>query len=160
MTTDLLAGKLTIVDETNAENQTTELVTATKGGRVLSVQHSKACKVICLVDGEYVLLDALVDPYGTATLADEGVSQYNFAIPVGVTKITVVLFGDGDGDGMLDANDRNLLIQAMKGEVTLTAMQKLLLDIDGSGEINSADTVLLARALLEAGHDAYQALEW
>ena len=39
-------------------------------------------------------------------------------------------------------------------------MQKLLLDIDGSGEINSADTVLLARALLEAGHDAYQALEW
>ena len=161
MTDDLLTGKLTIVDNTYGENQTTELVTAAMGGRVLSVQHTRVCKVLYKdANGNFVLLDALVDPYGAATMADEDVSQYNFAIPKDATQITVVLAGDADGDGSVGEADLEILSQALLGEVVLTDLQKLVLDFSENGVVNSADKMLLARALLDPSHAAYKALDW
>ena len=138
---------------------TNQLVTVTQRGvntttsvmgRAVTVTHTQACILVYEVDGVTSVAYAI----------DNGDGTYNFALPANVSKATVVLLGDGDGDGTLDSADRDLLIQAMKGEMTLDAVQQLALDINRSGEINSADTVLLVRALLATDHDAYQALAW
>lgn len=119
-------------------------------GRAVTVTHTQSCILVYEVDGVTSVAYAI----------DNGDGTYNFALPANVSEATLVLFGDGDGDGTLDADDQTLLARAMRGEVTLTAIQQLALDINRSGEINSADTVLLARAMLDPDHKAYQALVW
>ena len=104
-----------------------------------------------LVDGKYVVIPA----------RDNGDGTYSFVVPQGVDKVTMVLKGDANCDGKLDAEDMKLLSEAlMPGADELDALAALALDVNCNGELNSADKTLLAQALLAPDHKAYKALAW
>ena len=71
--------------------------------------------------------------------------------------------GDLDFDGDVDADDlavleAGLLPANYAGSCELSSEQKQRADINGDGEINSADRVLLARSLLDKEHPLYRPL--
>lgn len=140
MTNDLVTPSLA---NKTIENKTSDnTVTATVLGRVMTVQSRQACWVLCKVGDVYRLVEARVNPYATATAAEETVSEYNFVIPKDATELKIVLAGDVNMDGAVNAAD----VSALSGD--LSDMQTALADINGSGEVNSADKILLALALL------------
>ena len=120
-------------------------------GRVVTVKNSLACNLGYLVDGKYVVIPA----------RDNGDGTYSFVVPQDVSEVTLVLKGDANYDGKLDAEDMKLLSEAlMPGADELDALAALALDINSNGELNSADKTLLARALLASDHKDYKALAW
>ena len=71
--------------------------------------------------------------------------------------------GDLDFDGDVDADDLAILKAGLlpanyAGSCELSSEQKQRADINGDGEINSADRVLLARSLLDKEHPLYRPL--
>ncbi len=141
MTNDLVTPGL---ENKTIENKTSDnTVTATVLGRVMTVQSSKACWVLCLVDGKYQLVEAWVNPYATVSAAEDPVSEYNFIIPQGATAVQIVLAGDINLDGQVNGED----VHWKSG--SLTDMQKALADINGNGVVNVVDKILLALAMRE-----------
>ena len=155
--TNNLLTNVTIVNNTKAEI-VTEVI-----GRVLTVKHTAACKVLYKNEhGKYVLADAMVNPYGTSTFASNGASEYNFAIEKGAKEIQIVLAGDLNFDGVVNEADEKLLADALNpnSNTKLSELQALVADLDGDGEITIADRAILARCKLENDHPMYKELEW
>ena len=154
--TNNLLTNVTIANEIKAE--IVEVI-----GRVLTVKHTAACKVLYKNEhGEYVLADAMVNPYGTSTFASNGASEYNFAIKKGATEIQIVLAGDLNFDGVVNEADEKLLADALNpnSDTELSELQALVADLDGDGEITIADRAILVRCKLENDHPMYKELEW
>ena len=111
-------------------------------GRVMTVQSSQSCWVLYKVGDIYQRVEAQVNPYATATADEDTVSEYNFVIPQGAANVTIVLAGDVNMDGTVDAQD-------------VSAVVANRVDINGNGVVNGADKILLALALL-----GYKSLTW
>ena len=157
----LIMNLLESEDNKIANNTKAEIVEVI--GRVLTVKHTAACKVLYKnEDGEYVLADAMVNPYGTSTFASNGASEYNFAIEKGAKEIQIVLAGDLNFDGVVNEADEKLLADALNpnSNTKLSDLQALVADLDGDGEITIADRAILARCKLENDHPMYKELEW
>ena len=122
-------------------------------GKVVIVNSQWACRV--------AYWDAETQRYVTlsGTMIDK--DSYSFAAPDGVTELVVVVIGDMDKDGDLDATDNQKLAAALlAGDNLEDDLMMLVMDVNGNGKINSADRTLIARALLESTHDAYKPFAW
>ncbi len=143
---DLLTDKITITDKTAKEGETSKITTEILG-RVMTITHDVACKVIYKNSAdEYVLLDAMVNPYATKTLADGTASEYNFAIPAEATEVQIILAGDANCDGNVDETDVNYLKSGLLGTSKVDAIAALLADVNGDGEFSIADVARLNAA--------------
>ena len=139
--------------EVTASND--EVITETENytvvGRVVTVEHTSACKVGYLDDGKYVAVEAVANGDGT----------YNYLVPSTVTQVTVVVAGDVDSDGDVDANDRNLIAASLKPNANaLDNVATFAADANGNGKVNSADRILIARSLLDPSNLLYAPLCW
>ena len=66
-----------------------------------------------------------------------------------VTRMVMVLiFGDGNGDGVLSPTDALMVYQVVAGKISLTAEQKQALDMNGDGKVDGADAQLIMKAYL------------
>ncbi len=131
-------------------------------GRVVTLTHTAACKVAYKNDaGEYVMIDAMVNPYQTAVAeGEETAVQYNFAIPTDATEVKIILSGDVDADGAIDTDDTSAIYSTVLGK-TEGALNEgdnvvmTLADVNGDGKITTADV-----ALLNAARLGKKDLEW
>ncbi|TET38436.1 MAG: DNRLRE domain-containing protein [Planctomycetota bacterium] len=67
-----------------------------------------------------------------------------------VTRHGRYVVGDGDGNGVVDPADALLAARAEHGLVSLSASQKILLDVDGSGKVNVLDSLIICK--MAKGH--------
>ena len=114
-------------------------------GKVVTVEVDTAVPV-CKVgykDGEkYVTIEATLNADGT----------YNFAAPAEATDIKIVILGDADGSGTVDATD----IAALKNEILekteagvpdVDEAGMLAGDVNGDGKVTALDLALINAAL-------------
>lgn len=124
----------------------------------LTVTYSMPCAVAYTTDGvTYTRIKA--------TTGSDGSYVYDMSeIPAGA-KISVVVKGDVNGDGVVGVADkmlvaRSLLLTSHPAYRALTGTEVYAADLDGNGTVVLADKMLLARSLLLPSHAAYQALTW
>ena len=119
---------------------------------------------VCMViitndDGEtYSVVPALVVNW------DENKYKFEFEMNDEV-EIKVAVKGDGDLDGEVTSGDSNLINRSLISASlmpsrSLTALERVLLDIDGDGEITSGDSNLINRSLISKELRPYLAIEW
>lgn len=130
-------------------------VTYSAEEQIVTVTHSSACRVGYLKDGEYVTLTACQNPDGS----------YSFEVPEDVKSVLLIVIGDVDFDGDLDAEDnaviaRSLLPSSSDAYVPMGAEQCFAADVNGNGEINSADKILIARSYLDTTHPLHLPISW
>ena len=124
----------------------------------LTVTYSLPCAVAYTTDGvKYTRIKA--------TSGSDGSYVYNLADLPADAKISVVVKGDVNGDGVVGVADkmlvaRSLLLTSHPAYRALTGTEVYAADLDGSGTVVLADKMLLARSLLLPGHAAYKALTW
>lgn len=124
----------------------------------LTVTYSLPCAVAYTTDGvKYTRIKA--------TSGSDGSYVYNLADIPADAKISVVVKGDVNGDGVVGVADkmlvaRSLLLTSHPAYRALTGTEVYAADLDGSGTVVLADKMLLARSLLLPGHAAYKALTW
>jgi len=129
----------------------------TVDGQVVTVTNdNKPCKV-----GYW---DAAQNKYVAIAAVASG-NSYTFTAPAGVTEVILVIKGDIDGTGLVNAADkltlaRSLLPTSHNAYAALTAEQEFAANIDGVGTANAADKLTMARSLLPTSHNAYAALVW
>ena len=119
----------------------------------MTVTHTMVCKVAYKnAAGEYVILEAMINPYATSTVDGDGAMQYNFAIPADAKEVKIVLAGDITGDGSIDTSDVSKINATLLGKEggieESDAMAIALADVNGDGKITTADIVLLNAARL------------
>jgi len=138
-----------LVSEEIIKNETkTEVVTEIIG-RVLSVKAAVTCKVAYLKDGKYHVIEAKVNPYAVSTFATEAESEYIFAIPKGATEVKIIMAGDLDGNGKIEADDVTKLQQFILGKSeALTKEQEIACDVNGDGKFTAVDLALINAARL------------
>ena len=95
--------------------------------------------------------------------ADEG--SYVFTVGEHMDKVHLVVKGDITGDGEMNQEDltaltKYLLDVADGKDAELSAIAAFIADVNGDGEITSADRVLLARSLLAPTHPLYRPYTW
>ena len=130
-------------------------VTYAVNSRVVTVTHTAACKVGYLVDGAYVAIAANANSDGS----------YSFTVPDDAKNILIVVKGDVNGNGSVNATDKAFVARSMlstthQAYLTLTNVQIFAADVNGNGSINATDKSNLARSLLLTSHKAYLALTW
>ena len=101
----------------------------TVNGNVVTVDYDLACKVGYLDGGKYVAIAASANGDGT----------YSFTVPTGVTSIIVVVSGDVNGDGTVNAGDYGRLNALLQGKITLTAEQDFAANTNGDTTVNAGD---------------------
>ena len=126
----------------NIDVEASEKLSYTVDGMVVTVKYDFACKVGYLVNDSYVEIPAVANADGS----------YSFTAPEGVTKVLLVVIGDVDGNGILEAADNVLLGKALlpatyEDHVELNEKQIFAADVNSNGKLNSADKTLIARAL-------------
>ena len=86
---------------------------------------------------------------GTATLVlyrQNGVAEHDWIAKLDVTvEGPAVVYGDVNGDTLINAGDMVLIARSIAGTYTLTANQQLAADVNGDTIINAGDMVLIAR---------------
>ena len=123
-------------------------------GQVVTVTYDKPCKVGYWDGTKYVAIAAVASG-----------NSYTFTAPAGVTEVILVVKGEIDGTGLVNAADkltlaRSLLPTSHNAYAALTAEQEFAANIDGVGTANAADKLTMARSLLPTSHNAYAALAW
>lgn len=116
-------------------------------GRVVTVtDHEKVASVGYLKNGVYIPLEAMENADGS----------YNFAAPAGISKVFLVVKGDADFDGDVDADDINAIKAiVLSGELTLDSLEDLAADANGDGRVTAADI-----ARINASLKGKTAIEW
>jgi len=56
-----------------------------------------------------------------------------------------VIYGDVNGDGIINSTDAAIVYRSVNGRYTLTDSQKLSADVNGDGAVNSTDAALIYR---------------
>ena len=107
-------------------------------GRVLTINHTTACKVGYLKNNVYIEIKAMDNAYGDG---------YNFAIPSDATKVIVTLNGDVNVDGQITADDANILKNVLlELPQEMTAAGALAADVNGDGKFTALDLALIKAA--------------
>ena len=119
-------------------------------GSVITVTNDIACKVAYKnAAGEYVILEAMVNPYQTAK---SGETEYNFAIPTDAKEVKIMVSGDVSGNGTADADDVNTIYATILGREggldESDALIMALADVNGDGKVSTLDAALLNAARL------------
>ena len=127
-------------------------------GTNLTVTYSVPCAVAYTTDG------VTYTRVKTTSGSDDSYVFDLSAVPADA-KISVVVKGDVNGDGVVSVADkmlvaRSLLLTSHPAYRALTGTEVYAADLDGSGTVVLADKMLLARSLLLPGHAAYKALTW
>ena len=60
-------------------------------------------------------------------------------------SILVCIKGDGNGDGVLGANDAVILLRSIAGTYSINSVQKKAVDVNGNGTIEASDAVRILR---------------
>ena len=100
------------------------------------------------------------------TLQSDSESRYFTIDSVsGNEKIIVVLRGDINSNGSINASDaalinRSLLSSTNTAYREMSEKEKIIADINGDGKVTASDVMLLSRSLLSTSHKAYCALTW
>ena len=117
-----------------------EGVTYSVVGQVVTVTHGSACKVGYLMNGKYIAISATAN----------GDGSYSFTAPEGVTEVRIAVTGDVNGDGVLTAEDKNLINNALLGYdgAELTAEAAFAADVNGDGAVKNSDKTRLNAAML------------
>ena len=153
------AGTYTFDDQGRMTNALVETDSKVEGteievlGKVVTVTASEETPVFKV---GYVNEDTYVEVAGTKN--EDG--SYNYVVDGIATNVFIVVVGDANGDGKFDATDAEALAEALtplgrdlEGESAFAA------DISGNNRLNSADRILLARALLDPSHPLYLSIE-
>jgi len=118
---------------------TTEVI-----GRVTTVtvaDDTPACKV-----GYW---DATNEKYVTIEATKNG-DKYNFAADKSADQVTIVVAGDTDGDGAVEASDAEELLKSILGKLAsgeeLSAEELLAADVNGDGKFTAIDAALINAA--------------
>lgn len=130
----------------------------TVSGQVVTVTHNTPCKVGYLdaASGKYIAIAAKPNTDGS----------YNFEVPKGVTEVLLVVKGDVNGSGGVNAGDRVALSKSLLGKTHANyaalseAWQIFAADVNNSNSVNAGDRVALSKSLLGKTHANYQALTW
>ena len=139
-----LVEALTSVTEVN-----TTADSLTIQGVVATVKNDKASVITCKVGENYVVVSGTLNADGS----------YNFIVPKGATEVELRILGDTDGNGSVTEQDQKVLYDALMGTDDPDALEKLLLDVNGNGELNIADLAELIRSMMtEEG--IHKDLEW
>ena len=109
-------------------------------GRVVTVSNiEKVVTIGYLKNGVYIPLEATENADGS----------YNFAAPASVNKVIIVVKGDADCDGSVDADDINVIKETvLSGNLTLDAVADLAADANGDGRVTAADIAKINAVLL------------
>ena len=105
----------------------------------MATPHDIACKVGYLVDGVYVKISGTMNPDGS----------YSFTAPEGVTEVLVVISGDVNGNGSIQAADKSRLNAALLKKTTLSAKEIFAADVNDDGQLLAADKSRLNAVLLK-----------
>lgn len=129
-------------------------------GNTVTVQASKACVVIGVVNGELVKLEKI----DTGEVGENGEKIYEFDAE-GATDVIVAVKGDGDLDGAVSTSDsnlinRSLISSSLRAHRELTEAEIVLFDMDGDGVISTGDSNLINRSLISSSLRMYKAIEW
>ena len=110
-------------------------------GRVVTVSNiEKVVTIGYLKNGVYTPLKATENADGS----------YNFAAPASVNKVIIVVKGDADCDGSVDADDINVIKETvLSGNLTLDSVADLAADANGDGRVTAADIARINAVLLE-----------
>ena len=108
-------------------------------GRTLTVSCASACKVGYLAGDAYVKIAAAPNPDGS----------YSFTVPEGVSEVVVVISGDVNGNGQLQAADKSRLNAALLKKTTLSAKEVFAADVNDDGQLLAADKSRLNAVLLK-----------
>ena len=109
-------------------------------GRVVTVSNiEKVVTIGYLKNGVYIPLEATENADGS----------YNFAAPASVNKVIIVVKGDADCDGSVDADDINVIKETvLSGNLTLDSVADLAADANGDGRVTAADIARINAVLL------------
>lgn len=119
-------------------------------GRIVTVTHMAACVV-----GYW---DETAEQYIAIAATANADGSYSFDT-AGRESVVLLVIGDIDGDGQLMMADKTLLDDYLGGK-SLTALQQFSADVNENGKINSADRILLARALMPVTSPIYKPFVW
>lgn len=110
-------------------------------GRVVTISNiEKVATVGYLKNGVYTPLKATENADGS----------YNFAAPASVNKVYIVVKGDADFDGTVDADDIDAIkAKVLSGDLTLDSLAALAADANGDGRVTAADIARINAVLLE-----------
>lgn len=123
-------------------------------GRVVNVTATEATPVFKV---GYVNEDSYVEI--KATVNEDG--SYKYVVDGEAADVFIVVAGDANGDGKFDETDVAKLSAALTplGQ-DLEEEAAFAADINGNNRLNSADRILLARALLPEDHPLHLDIEW
>lgn len=95
----------------------------------------------------------------TVDAAVEGLKVVNPTVTAGTVNVGIpvtttpqppkVLYGDVNGDGIVDLADLLVLSQAVIHDITLTSQQKIPADCDGNGEVDISDLAKLKQFVMK-----------
>lgn len=130
----------------------------TVSGQVVTVTHTAACKVgyWSETDGKYIAISAVANTDGS----------YSFTAPDGVTEVLLVVKGDVNGNGSVNALDKNNIGKSLldksntKYKPLEEAWQIFAADVNGNGSVNALDKNNVGKSLLDKSNDKYKALSW
>ena len=66
-----------------------------------------------------------------------------------VQDVTIYLFGDINGDGVIDAQDALLALQAAVGKYTPTAYEQKAGDVNADGTLDASDALLILQKAVD-----------
>ena len=97
-----------------------------------------------LAGGSYTVTDANGAALSSGALVGTGAVVTGTAAGETV-RCTVVVCGDVNGDGYIDAADALLCLRASVGLITLTPEQEAAADVNHDGLIDAGDAILILR---------------
>ena len=83
---------------------------------------------------------ALTVPFDPTVPVTEDLELFPRWAPKGM-----LMYGDVNQDGTVDAKDALLVLKAAVGKATLTNEQRVLANVDGDGAINAKDALLILK---------------
>lgn len=127
-------------------------------GTMLSSSHTydtaKALSANTFARTGYTFLGWSTSPAATTATYTDKQSVKNLTATNGATVtlyavwekiVPATVYGDANGDGMIDAGDAVLISRYDAGEITLTAEQLKACDVNGDGIVDAGDAVLISR---------------
>ena len=126
--------------------------------KVLTITADKACMLVGRKGSSYSLVTAI------SMIEQDGIVTRDYNIS-GYDEVIVVLKGDGNMDGVISTADsnlanRSLISSALRPYRVLTALERIILDLDGDGVVTTADSNLINRSLISPTLRPYKKIAW
>ena len=119
--------------------------------RLVTIVNEVACRIGYISDGKYITVEAKANGNG----------GYDFDVPEEAAEAVLVVAGDISGDGVIGTEDKTSYMDAIMSDgADLTPEQFLAADINGDGEVDTADLVLIAKSQVDADHPFHKDIDW